>query len=386
MFSDGWQESQIRERNCPTMRENPSMSRHKHTTLLSCLLAVSLPACSVQSTIGGGRDPSHARQSRVVRADPLFAHQYYFDSMQVLQAWELCKGRADCLIGVVESDADPAHPDYRDNIQEVYRLDAETRPRDARAIRHGTYITGLIAAKDDNGIGIAGLAPECKVILALYGRPPAGTAGSEECDSIMSERAARAIRYAVDKGCKIINCSFKPGPLLQDAFQYAVAQDVVVVLISGNENETMSLGYVPEEVLVVGGIGRNNKRWEDVFSINFRRREGSNYGRSLDVVAPVEDLVLCWPSGSSTNSGRARQQPLWRKPGVSGTSLAAPMATSLCALIRSLRPDLDAESVLHAVTQGADDLGKKGWDEHTGYGRLNFYKSLKMAEAMPRQE
>ena len=61
------------------------------------------------------------------------------------------------------------------------------------------------------------------------------------------------------------------------------------------------------------------------------------------------------------------------------------MATSLVALIRSSYPELDAKAVVEIIKQGTDDIGKEGFDKYTGYGRLNFYKSLKLAQTWPRQ-
>ena len=61
------------------------------------------------------------------------------------------------------------------------------------------------------------------------------------------------------------------------------------------------------------------------------------------------------------------------------TSSAAPIVTSLIALIYSVRPDLDAKSVVNIIKQGCDDIGDKGYDIYTGYGRVNFGKTIKIA-------
>ena len=47
--------------------------------------------------------------------------------------------------------------------------------------------------------------------------------------------------------------------------------------------------------------------------------------------------------------------------------------------MRSLRPDLKASDVIHLIEQGADDIGAPGFDEETGYGRINFLKTLELA-------
>jgi subtilisin family serine protease len=65
------------------------------------------------------------------------------------------------------------------------------------------------------------------------------------------------------------------------------------------------------------------------------------------------------------------------------TSSAAPIVTSLVALIRSARPTLDARSVVQIVQKGCDDIGEKGYDIHTGHGRVNFGKSVRLARDWP---
>jgi hypothetical protein len=54
--------------------------------------------------------------------------------------------------------------------------------------------------------------------------------------------------------------------------------------------------------------------------------------------------------------------------------------TSLIALVYSLRPDLDARSVVEIIKQGCDDIGEQGYDMYTGWGRVNFAKTLEIAE------
>jgi hypothetical protein len=63
------------------------------------------------------------------------------------------------------------------------------------------------------------------------------------------------------------------------------------------------------------------------------------------------------------------------------TSSAAPIVTSLVALIYSVRPTLDAKAVVKIVEQGCDDI-KKGYKIHTGHGRVNFGKSIKAGSGL----
>jgi subtilisin family serine protease len=61
------------------------------------------------------------------------------------------------------------------------------------------------------------------------------------------------------------------------------------------------------------------------------------------------------------------------------TSCAAPIVTSLVALIYSARPDLNARAVIGIIKQGCDDIGDRDYDTYTGFGRVNFGKTIKIA-------
>jgi hypothetical protein len=104
-------------------------------------------------------------------------------------------------------------------------------------------------------------------------------------------------------------------------------------------------------------------------------------------MAPVEKLVVCAPHEPrfySCDDGPMGPMKLPFKgmhevrPN-GATSSAAPVVTSLVALVYSARPTLDAKSVVEIVRRGCDDIGEKGYDTHTGYGRVNFGRSLKLA-------
>ena len=66
------------------------------------------------------------------------------------------------------------------------------------------------------------------------------------------------------------------------------------------------------------------------------------------------------------------------------TSSAAPIVASLAALVLSANPELDAKSVVEIIKQGCDDIGDEGYDIYTGYGRVNFGKTLRLATSWQR--
>jgi cell wall-associated protease len=211
--------------------------------------------------------------------------------------------------------------------------------------------------------------------------------------------AAIAIRYLVDHGVKVINLSggmkrslcpsAEKWRKLEDAFAYAAEKGVVIVLAAGN-NAAQWEDYPggPESMIVAGATLLNDTRWEQEMTVQGTKiKQGSNFGKRLTVMAPVENLVLCAPHEErfySCDDGPMGPMKVPFKGAHEvrpngATSSAAPIVSSLTALILSIRPELDAKTVVKIVEQGCDDIGEKGFDIHTGHGRVNFGKTLKLA-------
>ncbi len=334
--------------------------------------------------------------------DAHFDKQYYFAEMHVLEAWAITKGSSESLVGVVDQGFDLEHPDLRANLLPGYVAEGMEHPVEYVHLLHGTAVAGLIAAQADNGIGIAGLAPKCKVVPAALGTHrwirEQTPESSRKWNELIGKEDGKAIRYLVDRGCKVINLSVGLGTVPMSELEYALQADVVLVAASGNSNREDDwydwAGVL--DVLLVGGLDREGKRWL-AKPVEFRGRtvqQGSSYGKGLNAMAPMLDLVVCAPNmeevdahlnkdeWTQMNFGLAVPGYLWEQ-GRGGTSWAAPMATALVALIRSLRPDLNHKEVIKTVEQGATDIGDKGWDKYTGWGQLNFHKSLELARSWP---
>jgi subtilisin family serine protease len=210
---------------------------------------ISLPDRNVlsrsQTNSDADKKPSQAARKAVQTHkkpnDPLFDLQYQFERMDVLRAWTITRGNPDCLIGVVELGFDPEHPDYRDNLVHAFRAAGMEHPDTWLQKAHGTSVIGLIAAKADNGIGVAGLAPNCRVVPAALGthkyfRSPET---AQQWNKLFGEKAAEAIRYLADKGCKVINCSFNQPGLTGWTNVYAASCTTplaTAVCISGEES------------------------------------------------------------------------------------------------------------------------------------------------------
>ena len=246
---------------------------------------------------------------------------------------------------------------------------------------HGTHVSGIIAAKRNNGIGMNGVANNVK-IMAVRAVPD-----GDEYD----KDVALGIRYAVDNGAKVINMSFGKSyspnaEWVYDAIKYAESKDVLLVHAAGNDGGDIDveenfpndskdkLVEFADNVLTVGAMTRHFD--EDVVA------SFSNYGKkNVDIFAPGLEIYSTYPK----NEYRSIQ----------GTSMAAPEVAGVAALVRSYYPKLTASQVKHIIMNSgiefhkevikpgskSSDQEKINFDQLSVSGRiLNAYNALLMAE------
>ncbi len=198
---------------------------------------------------------------------------------------------------------------------------------------HGTHVAGIIAAERNNGKGVNGVAKNVK-IMSVRAVP-----NGDEYDKDI----ARGIRYAVDNGAKIINCSFGKSfspnaEWVYDAIQYAASRDVLIVHAAGNDGDDLDDAANPnypndhkykgvefaDNVITVGAL--SNEYGSEMVAVF------SNYGQNnVDVFAPGDDIYSTLPNNKYDFQG--------------GTSMAAPAVAGVAALIRSYYPKLSALQV-----------------------------------------
>ena len=323
--------------------------------------------------------------------DSLFSQQYSLNLLRASQAWEITTGAPEILIAVIDTGVQQDHPDLSNalwiNRGEDLNLDGradssdyngiddddngfiddvagwdftdapnfpdggdyrgrDNDPRDENG--HGTSVSGLIAATAGNDIGIAGLAYGCRVMNLRAGT----SQGLLEEDDVAS-----AILYAIAMGARVINMSFGDvvaSPMLRDVIAFAHSRNVVLVASAGNDASNQPhypSGY--SETIAVG------------VTDNFDRLAVfSNYGATIDVVAPGVDL---WTTALNS-----------RYRLFSGTSASAPLVSALAALMISDDSELDNETVRSRMQASANDLGDRGFDSFFGAGRIDATAALQI--------
>lgn len=274
--------------------------------------------------------------------------------MDVVEAWNIQTGDPNLLIAVIDEGVQWDHPDLANNmwrnpgevagngidddgngfVDDVYGYDFYSNdgdPMDEGG--HGTHVAGTICAEANNGIGIAGVVQQCKIMALRF----LGPQGGSTSDGIAS------IDYAVQMGAKISNNSWGGGGFSQalyDSIAAARDADHIFLAAAGNGGSD--------------GIGDNNDglphypsnyNLPNVISVaatdnNDAIASFSNFGAtSVDIGAPGVDIASTYPPSLVQN-------PDVPYAYLSGTSMATPNVTGVVALIRSEFPDWNYQQVI----------------------------------------
>ncbi|MFW5981983.1 MAG: S8 family peptidase [Halanaerobiaceae bacterium] len=296
--------------------------------------------------------------------DPAFSQQWNLHILNLEEVWQSYQGNGDVTIAVLDTGILPDHPDLAKNIVEGYDfVDDDYEPTDTDPdFSHGTHVAGIIGATSNNAEGISGINRGVNIMpIRVIG--PGGTGGYSALIA--------GIYHAVDRGANIINLSLAGhvnSQSLHDAVKYAVENQVTVVAASGNENSSPILypARYPE-VISVGAIGPDMKR-----------ASYSNYGSSLDIVAPGGNSnshsynynTVLSTAGYMTDNGPVHEYT-WSQ----GTSMAAPHVSALIAILYG-NGITDPEEIRALIKDTADDLGDSGYDEEYGAGLININRAL----------
>ncbi|HJV66863.1 MAG TPA: S8 family serine peptidase [Geomonas sp.] len=332
--------------------------------------------------------------TQLIPNDPLYPQQWSHQKTQASSGWDITTGSPSVVVAVIDTGVAYSHPDLSANIwrdsqgnpgkdfvdivpsdyiaagyQLISGEDYQTVDFDPSDYNgHGTHVAGIIAAAGNNGVGVSGVCPQCRVMPLRAGfsvRQNGSDYGVLDGNAI-----ANAIIYAADNGAKVINMSFG-GPASQlesDALNYADSKGVVLVAAAGNSNTSATDNSYPaaySNVVSVAATDQNDVRaWY------------SNYGSWVSVAAPGGDGSSSYPivstvpyTGSLGNSSGYA--------GLSGTSMASPYVAGLAGLILSKNPALTGRQVAEVLKQGVDAVTVSN-QQYIGSGRVNVSKALQI--------
>ncbi len=236
---------------------------------------------------------------------------------------------------------------------------------------HGTFVTGVIAAAHDNGLGIAGVDPNARVMVLK---------AMNNFGQTRASYVAEAIAYAADNGARVINLSLG-GPDLTAteklAIDYAHGQGAVVVVAAGNE---------AVDVKDRGPAGHPRAITVAATDLADARGAFSNFGEGIDVAAPGVDVLslrarrtdlMTGIPDVAYEAGSAYVGDDNRYYRTGGTSFAAPIVAGVASLMLSARPELTPDQVKRMLRESARDVALPGVDLHTGYGLIDARAALR---------
>ncbi|HRP01755.1 MAG TPA: S8 family serine peptidase [Candidatus Kapabacteria bacterium] len=323
--------------------------------------------------------------------DPLNNMTNYLDSMQVNDIWKIIKGDSSIAVGIVDSGVflnnldlvnnikinhneipndgkdndnngfidDYYGWDFIGNISSIEAADEKFKPDNDvvpafKTNNHGTHVAGICSAETNNSTGIASLAYNISYI------PVKITIDNIAISSDVI-KPFEGILYALNRGAKVINCSWlsdEYNPLAQDIADYVVENGSIIVCAAGNFD--FDNGQHPNitpanlnNVITVGAI--KNDRTLTSFS---------NYGWGVDIFAPGYNIY----STIQDNQYDVK----------SGTSMASPIITSLVALIKLIHPTWNYKQIVtHLRTNALPIRNIVESDTSKYWGAVNAVGSLR---------
>lgn len=277
--------------------------------------------------------------SSIVPNDSRIGECWYHNAIKTYAAWDVTMGNEDIVVAIVDDGINLKHNEFRNKIVKPYNVFTKSDDVRESDVGHGTHVAGLAIASANNQSGIAGVAPNCKLMpIQVFDRD-----GYCSTMSVLD-----GVLYAVYNGADVVNLSLGmminaqlPSAAQQElinsyfkeeervwkkVFSIANRNNTAIIIAAGNEN--LMAGIEPmhrsQDVIVVAAVGEDHNPLHT--KANF-----SNYGSYTDVSAPGVDIL------STMGSGKYET--------MSGTSMAAPIVAGAVALIKSVNRPLSTAQI-----------------------------------------
>lgn len=331
--------------------------------------------------------PNQRLELQRVPNDPGFAQQWHYPLIQLPQAWDLTTGgERDVIVAVPDTGVFLNHEDLRGQLVPGYDfidgVPGGDDPGDGAFLGdsswHGTHVAGTVAARTNNALGVAGVAWGARIMPLRVLGPGGGT----EYELIQGLRFALGLpndsRTVPARPADVINISLggpSTSPFLTEVVQ--AARDAGVILVAAAGNQATNRPLFPaalDGVLSVAAVGPDR-----------RPASYSNFGPTIALSAPGGDQLLGTTAGVLSTlvqvvGGERRS----RYGFLDGTSMASPHVAGTMALMKSLYPALDYDTVLALLASGliTEDLGPPGFDERHGWGLIDALQAVFQAQTL----
>lgn len=326
-------------------------------------------------SLGGKSPKSGARFLDGIPNDPYYSLQWALPNVSAPAAWDVTTGSQDIVIAVVDNGVGINHPDLAariwtnpgeiadngidddnngyiddDHGWDFPQYDNDPNPTlGAGDEFHGTHVSGIAAAAMNNSRGVAGIAPDCRIMPVKTGEGGLITYGY------------LGIVYAYENGAKVINLSwggYASSALEEDAIANACELGVLVVAAAGNEN-TDEIHYPSAYSGVIAVTSTSPDNSKSGFS---------NYGTWVDVCAPG-DYIYSTIVDENGNPGYALAP---------GTSMSSPLVAGIGALVFAINPSWSNQQVTTKIFNTCDDIYdvNPAYTGLLGTGKVNAYQAV----------
>lgn len=292
-------------------------------------------------------------QANMVPSDPGFVDMrksWYFKTIKCFEAWDITLGNDSIIVGVVDNGFDMNHPEIASKIIEPFNVPQRNQnlypPKQSSCPGHGTHVAATAVGVMNNGEGVSGIAPKCKLIPVQV----TDINGNMTLTNILD-----GILYAIYKGANVVNVSLGVGvdpsvqfmpPAMQlqiivglrkneervwdEVFKIANNRNCTIILAAGNENVLSGFDAMKRsnESIVVSAVDPN------LHKANF-----SNYGHYIDV--PFNFSTVSAPGVDIYNACAPSKYEF-----LQGTSMAAPIVSGAVALMKSINPQLTTAQII----------------------------------------
>ncbi len=261
--------------------------------------------------------------------DPYLSLQSGYRSLGISSLHAIATGRG-VRIALIDSGVDVAHPDLQGQIK--FSQNLATEPADHNlADVHGTAVAGVLVAKLDNGIGIAGIAPHAEVFALRACWPNQPGALAAQCNSFT---LALALNQAIRLDSQIINLSISgpDDPLLSLLIDRALLKDIIVIAAVPGKDQSGGFPANMEGVIAVGRGVENH---------------------SAQIIAPGQDILTTVPHQAYDF--------------MTGSSFATPHVAGITALLLQLHPDWKIADIRRLLADGLEQVSPHLLDETDGF-------------------
>lgn len=292
-------------------------------------------------------EPDMLLAPEAVPNDPNYASEWHLPLMQAPSAWQYASGQG-VTVAVCDTGIDATHPDLTGQLVAGWNTSSDSADT-SDIYGHGTKVAGVVAAKTNNAIGVASVAPAAKILAMRITDRTDGMAYYSDM--------AECVTWAADHGARVANVSYggvAGSGSVESAASYMMTKTAGVVVVSAG-NDGADKGYTNSPYLFTAGATGSTDT----------RASFSNFGTYVDITAPGSGIYTTVRGGTYGS--------------VSGTSFSSPNTAAVVALVMSANPALTATDVTSVVTGTAKDLGTAGWDPEYGHGRVDALAAVQLA-------